>query len=122
MQYFYLALTGVAAGVLSGMFGIGGGVVIVPILTLVFGYAQQTASATSLVALLLPVGILGAWQYYQAGKLSNDNIQSGFVIAVGLLVGVYMGVRISIALPEDMLRKAFAVFLVAVAARLWLVK
>jgi uncharacterized protein len=119
MELVYLILTGLVAGVLSGMFGIGGGVVIVPMLVLLFGYTQQTASATSLVALLLPVGILGVWQYYGAGKLSPENIKFGLFVALGLFIGAFFGSKISLASSEETLRKGFAVLLVAVAVRLW---
>jgi uncharacterized protein len=120
MEILWLLLTGVAAGILSGMFGIGGGVVIVPMLIFLLGVSQQTASGTSLVALLLPVGILGVIEYYKSGKITTDHIQYGLLIAVGLFAGVYVGTKISLSLSEDTLRKAFAVLLVFIAVRLWL--
>jgi hypothetical protein len=110
---------GVAAGVLSGLFGIGGGVVIVPALLLVLRMSQQTATGTSLAALLLPVGALGAWEYYKAGQL---DVRAALLLAIGLSVGVWGGAVLAQHVSAFMLKRAFAVFLVAVAARIWLAK
>ncbi|NTU58140.1 MAG: sulfite exporter TauE/SafE family protein [Chlorobiaceae bacterium] len=119
MHFFYLLMIGIAAGVLSGMFGVGGGVIIVPSLVLMFGMSQQTASATSLIALLLPVGLLGVYEYYQSGKISTENIWFGLFIALGLFAGAFFGARVAISLSSETLRRLFAVFLVFVAIRLW---
>jgi uncharacterized membrane protein YfcA len=119
MQYLILLITGIAAGILSGMFGVGGGVIIVPALVFFFGMSQQTASATSLMALLLPVGLLGVYEYYQAGKITTEHIWFGLVVALGLFAGAFFGARIAIELSSDLLRRLFAVFLVVVAIRLW---
>ena len=110
---------GLVTGVFSGVFGVGGGVVLVPILVLLLRYPHIAATGTSLVALLLPVGLLGVLQYYNAGKLTGVEIRSGLVIAVGLFLGTYVGARIALGLPTDVLRKSFSVFLVLIAARLW---
>ncbi|MBF0587368.1 sulfite exporter TauE/SafE family protein [Prosthecochloris sp. N3] len=120
MQYLWMILTGMAAGVLSGMFGIGGGVIIVPALVLVLGFTQHAANATSLVALLLPVGLLGVLEYYRAGKIGTDNIWFGLLIALGVFFGAYFGAKIAGGLSSEVLRKLFAVFLGIVAVRLWL--
>jgi len=110
-------LIGLMAGVLSGMFGIGGGIVIVPALVFVASMAQKTATGTSLGALLLPVGALGAWQYYKAGTLDT---RAALLIAPGLLVGALIGAKIALQLPTRDLQRAFAVFLVLVAGRMWI--
>lgn len=120
MQFIYLIIIGTAAGMLSGMFGVGGGVIIVPALVLLFGMDQQNASATSLVALLLPVGLLGVFEYYRLGKLSVEHIWFGLTIALGLFIGALFGAKIALAMSSEMLRRVFAVFLVIVAIRLWL--
>jgi uncharacterized protein len=114
-----LVAVGVAAGILAGFFGVGGGVIIVPMLIYVLGYTQKMASGTSLVALLAPVGVLGVVAYYQAGQINADNIKAGLIISVGMFAGTYFGSKIALTLASDSLRKAFAVFLVLVAARLW---
>jgi hypothetical protein len=120
MQLIYLFSIGIAAGILSGMFGVGGGVIIVPALVLLFGMSQQNANATSLMALLLPVGLLGVYEYYRLGKLSTEHLWFGLTIAAGLFIGAFFGARIAIGMSGDLLRRAFAVFLVIVAIRLWI--
>jgi len=111
----FLAI-GFLAGILSGVFGIGGGVVIVPALILIAGMAPISATGTSLAALLLPVGILGAWEYHRKGNL---DIGAALWIAFGLLVGVWIGAKIAHQLSPVQLKRAFSVFLVLVAARIW---
>lgn len=122
MQLLIFVVLGLVTGTLSGLFGIGGGVVIVPFLVLVYGLTQQTASAVSLVALLFPVGLLGVYEYYRTGFLSSPNIQMGLCIASGMFVGTFFGARIATQLPAETLRKIFAVFLVLIATKLWLTK
>jgi len=107
---------GFFAGILSGVFGIGGGVVIVPALIFFARLAPLTATGTSLAALLLPVGALGAWEYYKKGHL---NISAALTIAIGLFVGAWIGARLAQHLTPVQLKRAFAVFLVLVATRMW---
>ena len=107
---------GLAAGVLSGLFGIGGGILIVPMLILVAHMAPATATGTSLGALLLPVGALGAYQYYRSGQI---DIRVSLLLALGLFLGAYFGAKLAVGLDPVMMRRAFAVFLVLVAVRLW---
>jgi uncharacterized protein len=112
-----IAIIGLIGGVLSGLFGIGGGLVIVPALILVAGFPIATAAGTSLAALLLPVGLFGALEYYRAG---NVDIRAAAVIAVGLLIGAYFGARLGTALPPETVQRAFGIFLLIVGARLTL--
>ncbi len=114
-----LLVIGLAAGLLSGMFGVGGGIIIVPAMVLLFGMTQQSANATSLIALLLPVGLLGVLEYYRSGKISTEHIWIGMIIAAGLFCGAYFGAKIATHLSSDILRKAFAVFMGIVALHLW---
>jgi uncharacterized protein len=107
---------GLVAGVLSGIFGIGGGVVIVPALILVAGLAPLAATGTSLGALLLPVGALGAYEYYKKGHL---NLGAALWIALGLFLGVWVGARLAQHLTAIQLKRGFALFLVLVAGRIW---
>jgi uncharacterized membrane protein YfcA len=111
-----LLVVGLVAGVLSGMFGIGGGVVIVPALIMMLHLTPQKATGTSLAALLLPVGVLGVWQYYKDGFV---DFRAAGLLAAGLLVGALFGARIALAISPRELQRAFAVFLVLVAVRLW---
>ena len=107
---------GLAAGVLAGLFGIGGGIVIGPALILLAKFQPQTATGTSLGALLLPVGALGAWEYYRRGHL---NVPASLWIALGLLFGAWAGARFAQTLSGPQLQKGFAIFLVLIAIRVW---
>ncbi|MCC7053118.1 MAG: sulfite exporter TauE/SafE family protein [Gemmatimonadaceae bacterium] len=109
-------LIGLGAGLLSGLFGIGGGIVIVPALVVIAQMAQKTATGTSLAALLLPVGALGAWQYYKAGSL---DWRAALLLAPGLFFGAFIGAKLALQLPGRDLQRAFAVFLVIIAGRMW---
>lgn len=118
-QIMYALIIGLMAGVSSGLFGIGGGVIIVPLLLYLFSFSQQAATATSLVALLLPVGILGVWNYYRAGAIQVDNVKLGFIIACGMFVGTLVGSKVAVGLQSFTLSRMFSVFLIIVAIRLW---
>lgn len=109
-------LVGLGAGVLSGLFGVGGGVLIVPALIFLMGMTSHTAVGTSLGALLLPVGMLGAFAYYRSGNLE---LKASLFIAAGLFVGAWFGARIALSLSPVNLTRAFAVFLALVAVRMW---
>jgi uncharacterized membrane protein YfcA len=109
-----VAAIGLVAGVLSGLFGIGGGIVIVPALILLAGFTITNAAGTSLAALLLPVGALGAWQYWQAGMI---DVRAAIILAIGILLGAYVGARLGIALPAAAVQRAFGVLLVVVGLR-----
>jgi uncharacterized membrane protein YfcA len=118
MTILYIII-GLAAGVLSGLFGIGGGVVIVPALLFFAEMTPLGATGTSLGALLLPVGALGAWTYYRAGNL---DIRASALIALGLFFGAYFGARLAQELTPVQLKRAFAIFLVLIAVRIWTAK
>ena len=111
----FLAI-GVAGGLLAGMFGIGGGVVIVPALILITRMSPQTATGTSLASLLLPVGVFGAWQYYRHGFVE---LGPAMLIAAGLAAGALAGANLGTRLPARELQRAFAVFLAVLAVYLW---
>ncbi len=115
MTAVFLAI-GLAAGVLSGLFGIGGGLLIVPALVFLANFPTKLALGTSLGALLLPVGLLGAYTYYQAG---NVNPRASLLIAVGLFLGAWGGAKIAQELSAATLQRLFAVFIVLMAIRLW---
>jgi uncharacterized membrane protein YfcA len=112
----FLAI-GLAAGVLAGLFGIGGGVLIVPALVLIARMKPETAIGTSLAALLLPVGALGAWHYYRHGFVQ---FHAAAWIALGLVVGAWLGAQLAVKLPVQDLQRAFALFLAAIAVHMWL--
>jgi uncharacterized membrane protein YfcA len=106
-------LLGFAAGVLAGFFGVGGGILFVPVLV-GLGLSQLDAEATSLLA-ILPTVAAGTWRQRRYG---NVRWRSALVLGVSSIAGVAAGVQLAAALPEDTLRRLFAVFLLAVAAQL----
>jgi len=103
--YFIIGLT---AGILSGMFGIGGGIVIVPALLLFFHLDQTVANGTSLAALLLPVGILAVIEYYKQRLI---DIRAALLIGMGISAGIVLGSETALFLPGNILRKLYALFL-----------
>jgi uncharacterized membrane protein YfcA len=105
---------GFGAGALSGLFGVGGGVLFVPTLALVVGLGQLDAQATSLAA-MIPVVAFGAWQQHRAG---NVRWREGIAIGVASIAGVTGGAALATSLDEQLLRYLFAGFLVIVAAQL----
>jgi uncharacterized protein len=109
-------LIGLAAGLLSGLFGIGGGILMVPALVLLANFPTKLAIGTSLGALVLPVGLLGAYTFYQHGNLS---IKTSLLLASGLFVGALVGARLAHMIPGPTLQRLFAVFMVLMAIRLW---
>src|SRR5437667_10372765 len=117
MVWFLVALLGLVAGVVSGLFGVGGAVVIIPGLVMLANLPQHTAHGTSLAALLLPVGILGALEYYKRGQV---NIPYAAVIAAGLFVGALVGAKLAGSLSDVALRRAFGGLLLLVSVRLLL--
>jgi uncharacterized membrane protein YfcA len=115
MTLLPLLAVGLVAGVLAGMFGIGGGLVIVPALLYLLKMGEHEAIGTSLAALVPPVGLLGAIQYYRAGYV---NLRYAGLIAAGLFVGAYFGAKIMMPLSPVLIRRLYAVFLLIVAARM----
>lgn len=111
--YVVAALLGLAAGVLAGMFGVGGGILFVPTLV-ALGLSQVHAEATSLLA-ILPTAAAGAWRQSRYG---NVRWRNAAVVGVASIAGVEFGVRVAKALPETTLRQLFALFVLTVAANL----
>jgi uncharacterized membrane protein YfcA len=102
---------GFLAGILGGMFGIGGGLVIVPFLVLAFGLDQKTATGTSLFALLFPVGLLGVLEYWRRGEM---RVNYGAWIAFGLFLGAYFGARVTAGISPANMKRLYAVFLLVI--------
>jgi len=103
-----ILLIGLAAGVLSGLVGVGGGLIIVPALIFFLGFSQHQAQGTSLGLLLLPVGILAVINYYNKG---NVDIKVVAIMSVAFIAGGWLGSKLALRLPEDTVKKIFAVFL-----------
>ncbi len=108
-------VTGLLVGVLSGILGIGGAVLLVPLLVLVFGFTQARAQGTTLGALVPPIGIFAALQYYRNGML---DVRVAGLIAVGFVFGAFGGAALVPLIPQVWLKRIFASVLVYVAAQL----
>ena len=103
-----LLLIGLAAGVLSGLVGVGGGLIIVPALIFFLGYTQHQAQGTSLGLLLLPVGILAVMNYYNKGQI---DVKVVVVMSIAFVLGGWLGSKLALRLPADTVKKIFAIFL-----------
>lgn len=110
-----LLLVGLIAGILSGLVGIGGGVVIVPALVLLVGFAQHKAQGTTLAMLMFPVGILGVINYYKKGFV---DFKTAALIGAGFVLGAFLGSKLVVNIPELWLKRLFGVFLLFTAIRL----
>lgn len=108
MSILMYLVIGLIVGVFSGFMGVGGGIILVPILVLFVGMPMHTATGTSLMALLLPVGALGVYEYWRVGKINADNFKIGLLIAVGIFFGAYFGSKLAVITPEKFIRIAFA--------------
>lgn len=108
-------LVGVTAGILSGLLGIGGGIVLVPALVYLFGYSQHLAQGTTLALMVPPIGILAAWTYYRQG---NVNLPAAAWMCAGFVVGGLFGARWAGAIPDLILRRLFGVTFLAISLRM----
>ncbi len=119
MTIFLCLLLGLLAGVLSGLIGIGGGVIIIPALIFLFGLSQQQAQGTTLALMVPPIGILAAWTYYQRGYV---DLKLAALICVGFVVGGLLGAKFATSINSDVLRKIFACSLIVIALKMLLTK
>src|SRR5882672_1703320 len=117
MTWALVAAIGLVSGVASGLFGVGGAIVMIPALVVLLKTSQHAANGTSLAALLLPVGLLGVVEYYRRGEV---NVPYAILLAVGLFVGVLIGAKLAGVVSDLALRRAFGAFLLLAAGRLLL--
>ncbi|MEA3426586.1 MAG: sulfite exporter TauE/SafE family protein [Bacteroidota bacterium] len=110
-----LLIVGLAAGFLSGLIGIGGGIIIVPALVLFLGFSQKLAQGTSLGILLLPVGILAVIQYYKQGYL---NVNYVAIIASAFVLGSFLGSKLALSMNDEKMKKVFAIVLMLIAVKM----
>lgn len=110
-----LVAVGICAGMLSGLVGVGGGIIIVPALVFFLAFSQKMAQGTSLGILLLPVGILGVMQYYKQGYIDMRVV---LIISLAFLIGSYFGSKIALSLPQETVKKIFAVMMMIIAVKM----
>lgn len=114
LQIVGFLAVGLAAGVLAGLAGVGGGIIIVPLLVFAFGFTQHTAQGTSLAVLIPPVGLLAMLKYYKAGDV---NLKAAALIAGGLILGSIFGAKFALGLPQATLKKIFGAILLLTSLR-----
>ncbi|MBU1090690.1 MAG: sulfite exporter TauE/SafE family protein [Candidatus Omnitrophica bacterium] len=117
-QLVYIAL-GLVAGIFSGIFGIGGGTILIPALVFLFGLSQHQAQGTTLAILVPPIGLLAALRYYQSG---NVKLGIAAFICVGFFVGGFIGAHFIQGMPDPLLKRLFGVFLLCIALRMIITK
>lgn len=110
-----LLVIGVITGMMAGIFGIGGAIIMIPSLVFFMGFSQQMAQGTSLAVMLPPIGIFAAYNYYKAGQA---NIKFALILAIAFIAGSYFGSKLALNIPASILKKAFAVLLIAVALKM----
>jgi uncharacterized protein len=110
-----LVVIGLAGGILSGMIGVGGGIIIVPALVLFLAFTQHQAQGTSLALLMLPVTFLAVINYYKKGYVDFRIVG---VLAIGFVAGGYLGSRFALSVPQETLKKIFAVIMIIIAVKM----
>ncbi len=111
MHYIFYALAGLVVGTVSGLFGVGGAILLIPILIYGFGYSQHDAQGTSLAMLLPPIGILATYRYWQSGHV---HIAPALVIAAAFILGGYLGASFAVNIPAVLMKRGFGCMLAAV--------
>lgn len=114
-EILILVCIGLAAGAFSGMFGIGGGLVMVPAMVFFLAMSQHSAQGTSLGVLVIPVAAMAAYNYYQQGEL---NVKYALIIALTFMIGGYFGSKISLGMSQLMLKRIFGVVMLIMAIKL----
>jgi hypothetical protein len=115
---FLILLLGLIAGVISGLIGIGGGIIIVPALVLLFGFSQHQAQGTTLALMVPPIGLLAAWTYYQQGHV---DIKIAAIICLGFFVGGLVGASIATDMSSLILQRIFGIVLLLLGLKMLLV-
>ena len=119
MNIFLYLLLGLVTGILSGLFGIGGAIIIVPTFVLLFGLSQHTAQGTTLALMVPPIGLLAAWTYYKQGFV---DFKIAAFVCIGFFVGGLLGAKFAIQIPDQILRKMFGVLLLLVSLKMIMTK
>lgn len=114
-----LIIIGLAAGVLSGIAGVGGGVIVIPALIFFLGMTQFQAQGTSLAMMIPPIGLFAAINYYQKGFI---NWKYALILAIFFFIGGYLGSKIVLNIPQAMVKKGFAIFLLFIAIKMFFSK
>lgn len=119
MEGLLYVLLGILAGMLSGLIGVGGGVIIVPALIFLFGLSQHQAQGTTLALMVSPIGLPAAWTYYKQGDV---DVAAALLISVGFIFGGYWGAKWATGLPNIMLERIFGVAMLLIGIKMLLAK
>ena len=114
-MYVIAIITGFGGGILSGLIGIGGGIIMVPALVLFMKYSQHLSQGTALTAMLPPIGILAAYEYYKNGYV---NLPVAAFISIGFIAGGFLGAKMAIPVNDVLLRKIFGVVLLVISLKM----
>jgi len=112
-----LICLGMLAGMTSGMIGIGGGIIIVPVLVIFFRFSQQLAQGTTLALMVPPLGAFAAWSYYRQGYV---DVRTAAVICLGFLAGSVLGADLALRIPTEVLTRIFGALLVGIGMKMLL--
>lgn len=115
ISIFLFLLLGLIAGILGGLLGIGGAIIIIPSLVLVFSMSQHMAQGTTLALMVPPIGLLAAWTYYKAGHV---DFKVAALICLGFFVGGFIGARFVADISDLLLRRIFGVVLLLAALKM----
>ncbi len=110
-----LLTIGFFTGILGGMVGVGGGIILVPALVFILGYSQLDAQGISLALIMFPVGILGVLQYYKQGHVDFNIV---LILAVGFVLGSFLGSKISLSISQEIVKRIFAILLLVIASKM----
>lgn len=116
LTILFYVLIGITAGAISGLLGIGGAILIIPALIILCGFDQHLAQGTSLALMLPPIGLLAAMEYYRKGCL---NVKAAIFICLAFFIGGYLGAKVAVSVPSNILRKAFSGLLVLIAIQMF---
>ncbi|NOY95015.1 MAG: sulfite exporter TauE/SafE family protein [Chlorobi bacterium] len=114
-QLIILIIVGLASGLLSGVLGVGGGIIVIPALVFILGFSQHQAQGTSLAFMVMPVGILAVWKYWKGGYVDWN---FAFVLAFTFFVGAYFGSMLSVNIPDRILKKIFGILMFVVSIKM----
>lgn len=118
MTLAYL-LVGLLAGIVSGLLGVGGGTLMVPVFVLLFGMSQHNAQGTTLAAMLAPVFILAVLRYHHEGHI---NVAMAAIVAIGLTIGALVGAHYAQVVPDHALKRMFGIYLIVVGIKMAFLK
>ena len=113
-EFLILATIGLAAGVFSGMVGLGGGIIMIPCMVYILGMSQLSAQGTSLAVMLPPIGLMAVWKYYQAGHV---DIWAACIMGVAFFIGGYFGGVLVVKINQDIVKKIFGVIVIIIGIK-----